>query len=223
MPGAERNRAGSAAGFTLIEVLIALAIAAVIAAAAYTGLSTVMTGVESTRAVSDRTWAVNRALMFLSRDLRQFADRPVRDEFGETEPALQGGPAARFALSFTRRGWHNPTGQPRSALERVNYVIEDEALWRESYPVLDRAGDTEPRRVRLLDDVLDMRLAFLRDVANLNPGGSGTVVDTRNWPESWVVDTANPGALLEPPAALELTLELADWGEVKRLYVLPPL
>lgn len=211
------------AGFTLIEVLIALAIAAIIAAAAYTGLSTVMAGVDSSRAVAERTWEINRALMFLSRDLRHFADRPVRDEFGELEPALQGGRAARFLLSFTRRGWHNPQGHPRSSLQRVNYVLEDEALWREFYPVLDRAGDTEPQRVRLLDGVLDLRLAFLNDVANLNPAARGTEVDTRNWPENWVVDTSRPGAELAPPVALNITLDLEDWGEVKRLYVLPPL
>ncbi|MBN7795433.1 type II secretion system minor pseudopilin GspJ [Parahaliea mediterranea] len=215
--------AGSAAGFTLIEVLIALAISAVIAAAAYTGLSTVITGVESSRAQAERTWEVNRALMFLSRDLRAFADRPVRDEFGDIEPALQGGRAARFLLSFTRRGWHNPNGHPRSALQRVNYVLEDEALWRETYPVLDRAGDTEPLRVRLLDGVVDLRLAFLADVGALNPGGRGIEVDTRGWPENWVANTSDPGARLDPPVALEITLDLDDWGELRRLYVLPPL
>jgi len=217
------ERAGAAAGFTLIEVLIALALTAVVAAAAYTGLSTVITGVENTRKVAQRTWEVNRALMFISRDLRQFTNRPVRDEFGDREPALQGGPAARFLLSFTRNGWHNPNGHPRSGLQRVNYLLEDEALWRETYPVLDRAGDTEPQRVRLLDHVIDLQLGFLADIDRLNPADSGTEVDTRNWPESWLADVGDPGAELSPPVALELTLELEDWGEVTRLYVLPPL
>jgi general secretion pathway protein J len=211
-----------AGGFTLVEVLIALAITVVITAAAYTGLATVMAGVESSRAVAERTWAINRALMFLSRDLRQFADRPVRDEFGASEPAMQGGRAARFLLSFTRRGWHNPNELPRSALQRINYSLEDETLWRESYPVLDRAGDTEPARVALLEGVLDLRLAFLNSPSNLNPGRDISL-DTRNWSDSWVADTSRPDAELPPPAALELTLELVDWGEVRRLYVLPPL
>ncbi|TXS96282.1 type II secretion system protein GspJ [Parahaliea maris] len=217
MPASRR-----AAGFTLVEVLIALAISAFIAAAAYTGLSTVMTGVERTRAEAERTWEINRALNFLSRDLRQFADRPVRDEFGDVEPALQGGPAARFLLSLTRAGWYNPQGHPRSSLERVNYVIEDEALWRESYPVLDRAAETEPLRVRLLDDVVDMRLLFLSDIGAVNPSARGTDIDTRAWPENWVANLSDPGVDLAPPIAVEVQLELEDWGEVRRLYVLPP-
>ena len=212
----------AARGFTLVEVLIALAITAFVAAVAYTSLSTVITGVESARAGAERTQAINRTFMLLSRDLRQFVERPVRDEFGDTEPALSGGEAARFALSFTRAGWHNPNGLPRSHLQRVNYRFEDQALWRESYPVLDRAGDTEGTPVRLLDDVDYLELAFLGSVDQLRLG-RGTNVDTRQWPENWVVDTSDPGALPSPPVAIEVTLGLPDLGEITRLYVLPPL
>ncbi len=212
-------RFSPARGFTLVEVLIALAITAFVSTIAYTSLSTVITGMERTRENAERSYQVNRAWMIITRDLRQFANRPVRDEFGDEEPALVGGPAARFTLSLTRGGWHNPNGHLRSNLQRVNYRLEDNALWRDSYPVLDRAGDTEPASVRLLDDVEDLRLLFLgsSDLA----GGTGINLDTRQWPDNWVVDTSQPDALLTPPAALEITLQLADWGEMKRLYELP--
>ncbi len=206
-------------GFTLVEVLIAMAITAFVATVAYTGLSTVITGMESTRENAQRSYEVSRAWMIITRDLRQFANRPVRDEFGELEPALQGGPVARFALSLTRGGWHNPNALLRSNLQRVNYRVEDNALWRDSYPVLDRAGDTEPARVILLSDVDDLRLLFLGSVDTA--GGTGINLDTRQWPDNWVVDTSQPGATLAPPAALQVTLQLADWGEMTRLYVLP--
>ena len=206
-------------GFTLVEVLIAMAITAFVATVAYTGLSTVITGMESTRENAQRSYEVSRAWMIITRDLRQFTNRPGRDEFGELEPALQGGPVARFALSLTRGGWHNPNALLRSNLQRVNYRVEDNALWRDSYPVLDRAGDTEPASVILLSDVDDLRLLFLGSVDTA--GGTGINLDTRQWPDNWVVDTSQPGATLAPPAALQLTLQLADWGEMTRLYVLP--
>ncbi len=206
-------------GFTLVEVLIAMAITAFVATVAYTGLSTVITGMESTRENAQRSYEVSRAWMIITRDLRQFTNRPVRDEFGELEPALQGGPVARFALSLTRGGWHNPNALLRSNLQRVNYRVEDNALWRDSYPVLDRAGDTEPASVILLSDVDDLRLLFLGSVDTA--GGTGINLDTRQWPDNWVVDTRQPGATLAPPAALQVTLQLADWGEMTRLYVLP--
>lgn len=217
-----RAPGGNSAGFTLIEVLIALAITAFVSAIAYTSLSTVIAGVESTREVSQRTYEVNRAWMIITRDIRHFVARPVRDEFGELEPAMSGGPAARFPLSFTRAGWHNPRAQLRSHLQRVNYRIEDETLWRDAYPVLDRAGDTEPVSARLLEGVEYMDLGFL-DSLERAQGGDSATLDTRQWPESWVVDSSDPGATLAPPIALELRLQLVDWGSMRRVYELPPL
>ena len=212
-----------AAGFTLIEVLIALAITAFVSMIAYTSLSSVLTGVERLRESTDRTYEINRAFMIMSRDLRQFVNRPVRDEFGELEPALSGGRLARFALSFTRTGWHNPNGHPRSYLQRVNYRLEDEALWRDTYPVLDRAGDTEPDTVLLLEGVEDLRLAFLGSLETLQTQSGSTTLDTASWVENWVPDSSAPGAGLASPIAVEISLQLQDWGEMRRLYALPPL
>lgn len=217
-------RAGrAAAGFTLIEVLIALAITAFIAAIAYSSLATALQAVESTRATARRSYELNRALMIISRDLRQFVARPVRDEFGQLEPAMAGGTAARFPLSFTRTGWHNPNGISRSNLQRVNYRVEDGALWRDAYTVLDRVPDTAPQQVRLLEGVEVLELVFLGALTDVQPGGRGINLDTSDWQGSWVADTSAPDAELPAPVALEFRLQLEDLGEVRRLYALPPL
>lgn len=210
-------------GFTLVEVLIALGITAFVSAIAYTSLSSALTGVESTRATTRRVVEVNRAWSIISRDLRQFVPRPVLDEFGEEEPAMVGGPAARFALSLTRTGWHNPVGHPRSHLQRVNYRWEDDALWRDSYNVLDRVGDTEPQEVMLLDGVEQIQFFFLGSLQGVDAPSNSTEIDTRNWAENWVRDTSVPDQTLEPPLAVEVRLQLVDWGELRRIYVLPPL
>lgn len=217
-----RAPASGSRGFTLIEVLIALSITTFVATIAYTSLSTALSGVESTRDVSERSYEVNRALMVLNRDLRQLVDRPVRDEFGELESALMGGDLARFPLAFTRAGWHNPGALQRSQLQRVAYRVEDETLWRDSWPVLDRAGDTEPYSVRLLDGVEFMELAFLQSLERLNLGPDDESIDTEGWDDNWV---RLPGVASDQglPVALELKLELTDWGELRRLYALPPL
>jgi general secretion pathway protein J len=211
-------------GFTLVEVLIALSITAFVSMIAYSSLSSVISGVESMRESTDRTYEINRAWMIISRDLRQFVPRPVRDEFGEEEPALSGGPVARFALSFTRAGWHNPNANPRSNLQRINYRIEDEALWRDSYTVLDRAGNTEPQSVLLLDGVEYMELAFLASLQGVQKESGGSGLDTSDWVESWIVDDqASAAGAASPPVALEIRLQLDDWGEMRRMYALPPL
>lgn len=226
VPVASRTSRGrgvlhSGGGFTLIEVLIALAITAFVATIAYSSLSAVISGVESTRAAATATYELDRALMIISRDLRQFTARPVRDEFGQEEAAMQGGPLARHLLSFTRAGWHNPNQHTRSNLQRVNYLVEESALWRESYLILDRVGDSEPQRVKLLDGVEEMRIGFLSSLAAVESGNDGKTLDTRNWIENWIVDTSTPDVELPPPAALEIRLELEGWGELTRLYELP--
>lgn len=212
---------GAARGFTLVEVLIALAVTAFVAAASYAGLSAAIDGVAATRAAAERTQALDRALMLISRDLRQFAPRPIRDEFGEAEPALTGGRLAPFPLTLTRTGWHASTRRPRSHLQRVSYYLEDDALWRLSWPVLDRAGDSEAQRVRLLEDVTALELRFLPDLEQLR-STRGAAVDSRDWERDWVPAVGGSGALA-PPAAVELRLTLGDLGELRRSYALAPL
>lgn len=214
---------GSARGFTLIEVLIAMAVTAFVATIAYTSLASALSSVDQLRASADRATEINRAWLILSRDLDEFIARPVRDEFGQVEPAMLGGEAARFLLSFTRAGWHNPNAHPRSNLQRINYRLEDGALWRDSYVVLDRSGDSEPQSVRLLDDVEYMELSFLASLAEVQSSSGDFTLDTRNWADNWVRDSSAPDSLVQPPAALEIRLQLSDWGEMRRLYALLPL
>jgi general secretion pathway protein J len=80
-----------ASGFTLVEVLVAMAITALISVMAYTGLSSALSGAESMRAAATRAHEINQALSMLSRDLRQVVNRPVVDELGQLSPAFSGG------------------------------------------------------------------------------------------------------------------------------------
>jgi general secretion pathway protein J len=210
-----------AGGFTLVEVLIALAITAFVAAAAYSGISAVLTAAEQLGASGTRLADINRALGLLDRDLRQFIDRPVRDEYSELQPGLSGGPLAYFPLALTRAGWHNSRALPRSDLQRVYYYLEDGALWRAYYPVLDRGAAVERLEARLLDDVEEFELRFLRAPEELRIS-KDSVVDTLNWERNWVSDRSGvEAALPQPPLAVEVRLQLADLGFLRRLYVLP--
>jgi len=209
-------------GFTLIEVLIAMAITAFIAVVAYSGLSAVILGVDSVRAEAARLNELSRVFNLLSRDLRQVVNRPVYDEFGSRRSALEGGPLAREMLSFTRAGWHNTAGSPRSALQRVSYYLDDGALVRASWPVLDPATAIEPIETILLENVEVFEVRFLADTTALSVNQDSTI-DRRLWAENWIADISQPGQLAEPPVAAEIRLEIEGWGELERLYVLPPL
>ena len=158
------SRVQSYRGFTLVEVLVAMAITAFVSLLSYQTLSTALTGIESAREASERLHEINRAFTVMSRDIRQLTNRPVVDEFGQLASAVSGGPLARDPLRLTRSGWHNSTGAPRSTLQRVAYRLEEGQLLRLTYPVVDRTTAIEPRETVLLENVDTLEFRFLPTV-----------------------------------------------------------
>ncbi len=207
-------------GFTLVEVLIAMAITALVSVVAYSGLSAALSGAESLRSSASRSHDLQQTLGLLSRDLRQVVNRPVIDEFGQRVPALTGGELAQTMLSLTRAGWHNSTAAPRSTLQRVRWWLEEEQLWRGHFPGLDRTTGTELIETPMIDNVTRFELRFLPSLDQVE-SDRNDVIDRRNWQENWVADLSQPDQLPLPPVAVEVLLEVAGLGEIRRLYVLP--
>ena len=207
-------------GFTLVEVLVAMAITALISVVAYGALSSALSGAESLRSTMVRSQDINQTLMLLSRDIRQVVNRSVIDEFNQRAPALSGGALSRYPLTLTRAGWHNSTGAPRSTLQRVRWWIEDDVLWRAHFPVLDRTPGTEAIETAMLDDVERFEVRFMPTISDVK-SDRDDVIDDRNWRDNWMLDVSQPGLELPTPAAIEIVLQIAKLGEVRRLYVLP--
>ena len=211
-----------ARGFTLVEVLVAMAITALVAVVSYSALSAALASAERLRVSAQRAQEIGRVMAMLSRDIRQTASRTVIDEFGQRTPAVMGGELARDMLTVTRAGWHNSTGAPRGTLQRVDWWLEEETLWRGYFPVLDITPGTERIETAVLDGVERFEVRFLPNVAALEINRDD-VIDRRNWEDSWVADLSQPDQGLPPPAAVEVTMEVSGLGEVTRLYVLPAI
>ena len=114
-------------GFTLVELLVAVAVFAAVAAIAYGGLSQIAQTRGALAQEQDRFAALNRAMNNVVRDLRQAVARPVRGNYGETVPALRG---SSDSLELSRLGFANPLAEPRSHIERVIYALTDNKLRR---------------------------------------------------------------------------------------------
>lgn len=198
-------------GFTLIELLVALAIFAVIVVMAYGGLNTVLQVHSHLEQQGTQLAQLQIAFTWLERDLEQIIDRPIRDEYGDKQPAIQG---TLHQLELTRAGWRNPAQQPRSTLQRVAYQLEDKILWRSYWQMLDRAQDSRPLKVDLSSNITELKLRYL---------------DSRlQWHEQWP-----PAAVLETPAAesnnqlqptlkaIEVTVTVVRWGQLTRLFRVP--
>ncbi len=198
-------------GFTLIEVLVSLVLTGLVAVLAYGALSSTIAASESTDDEARRLQSLEQAFRLLQRDIAQVVVRPVFDNYGERQAVFSGGRAGEPLMSFTRAGWHNARGQQRSRLQRVDYRLENNRLWRDYWFNADRSPVDEPVSVELLSDLVGMRIRFL-------DGSAGTPgADSNQWRESWLARDAADRI----PAAVEIVLELEVWGEVRRLFVLP--
>lgn len=194
----------SSLGFTLLELLVATAVFAVLSSLAYGGLSAVLSARDETRRQAQRLQEVQTALQMLEQDLAQAVVRSIRDENGETRPAMLGSTEQNI-LELTRAGWANPAEQPRSSQRRVAYGHKDGELLRASWYVLDRAQDTLAQQNVVLTGVQAWHLRFLDS--------------ERAWREEW--PPLGAGAATPFPLAVEVSMELRDWGVIRRLLRLP--
>ncbi len=203
MPCPERTSAG---GFTLVELLVAVAIVAVIGVIALTGLSTVLQQQAIAEERSQRWRDIQFAMRVIAQDLAQLHPRAARDESGETwQPGFQVGVTEQFAVEFSRGGWANPAGLPRGHVLRVAYGWEENGstLVRFHWPAVDRTLTTPPVRTELLGGVDDMQIR-LQDRSG-------------QWHVEWPpLDMPAPASLVVPPRLVEFNLYLEDFGHLWR-------
>ncbi|AYF87417.1 type II secretion system minor pseudopilin GspJ [Pseudomonas sp. JS3066] len=193
------------AGFTLLELLIAIAIFALLAIGTWRMLGAVLDSDEATRLQEQQLRELVRGISAFERDVRQVISRPIRDAYGESRAALLGEQSGDGdSLELTRSGWRNPTGTQRSRLQRVRWQLSGERLERRYWTVLDQAQDSLPRVQNALDGVTSMKLRYMDD--------SGDWQDS--WPPAGLSDDERLDRL---PRALEITLQHRRYGELRRV------
>jgi general secretion pathway protein J len=219
------GRAGS--GFTLIELLVALFIAAVMFAMGYGAINQALQSRGAIRRHQRDLVQLQTAMSIMEQDFVQLAPRPVRSPDGNGYlPCLQGSPlsdtsgmtsdasagsnSAAPLVALTRSGWSNPTGLPRTELERVAYVLDNGTLVREHWNVLDATLSSIPVRRNLLKHLRSVSFRYMQPT-------------TRTWVDIWPSAAAAGQSLQDAyyrlrPLAVEVTLDTREWGKITRIF-----
>ena len=194
-------------GFTLIEVLIAIAIFAILSVLAYGGLNSVIESKQQTEDALTRLRQLQLTMTKLQRDIEQVSAREAKDEFGGSLLKLSSGQDSELLIQFTRNGWRNPAELTRSHLQRVAYKLDEDKLIRMTWPYVDRAQDSQVIETLLIDNISEIKFKFY---------------DSESWSDNWPSQsTFTSDEPQDLPRAVEVTLKMGDWGEIVRLFRVP--
>lgn len=195
----------SVRGFTLLEVLMAVAIFVVVGAMAMGGYNELVKQSERVGGNAARTRAVQSTMQRMAQDFAALEPRPIREPLGDSlEPALRADDRTEELVNLTRSGWSNPAGVSRATLQRVSYRLEEDKLRRDYWVMLDRTLSAEPVSTVLLDHVNEVSLRFMDQ--------------NRSWHTQWPpLGYSAPDLARLRPIAVEITLDLEDWGKLVRL------
>ncbi|BFM22387.1 type II secretion system minor pseudopilin GspJ [Gilvimarinus japonicus] len=221
-------------GFTLIEVVIALAITAVIMTFSFQAFTTAERSATASAEVMARVNELDRTWQILGQDLRNILS-PVDAREDTTVPGGLRRPfrgasvydntsGEQLVLQFTRNNWLNPMNRPRSDLQQVIYRIKDGTLWRDYRPernlvIEDWLFAEDMIQQQMLTDISEMELKFLSG-QRLQQQGQGVLEGddyARDWDESWPSSSQRQFDTSTPLAVL-VSIELEDGLVSERLY-----
>lgn len=196
-------------GFTLIEIMVAMAIFAIIGIASTGVLNSVINSDKLSSERFEKLEELQRAMLTIERDILQIVPRASRVNGEPLGVVISGGDdvlnSDADGLGFVRVGWHNPQMLlPRSTLQAIGYRIQEEQLQRLYGNYVDNVIGYEPKIKILLTDIEDFRVSFLTEVGQLEE------------PEKW--DESYSSATL--PLAVSITLMSKTFGEIRREFIL---
>lgn len=197
-------------GFTLMEVLVALVIVALMSGIAYRGLTALLD--TRVRLVEEnRKWR-DIALLFarIENDVGSTVSRPIRDSNNLLAPPFVGKPdpvgKVDAHLVLSRMGVADQSGN-LSDVQRVGFRLSKEGVVEQLlWPVLDQAPRSEPAVIELLRGVKEFELRYFDDLGVLQP----------RWPLS---GSGQAAAVL--PNAVQLIVGLESGERFTRIFMLP--
>ena len=201
-------------GFTLVEILIALFIFAIMGVMVAFGLHSVINTHKHVSDLDNQLQRLEVAQTLLRRDVRQAVDRSVLDGQGHRIPAFYADD--NESIAFTRGGVLNPFAmQRRSDLQRMGYACSDNKLIRTMWPVLDRVSTTEAQSTTLLTGISECSFELIGSLGQIS----------KVWPlptqASEAITSNASQQKSDLPAMVRVTFNLKKMGQVIDFIPIP--
>ena len=197
-----RTRCLGGRGFTLIEILVALVILAVVALLAYRATAAMSDGEARLSAESERWRTLDGFFARLEADMREAVPRGSRHG-AAVEPAWwsqAADSAGNTALAFTRAGPEFAV-EPGVAGQRIGYRLVGDRIEVIYWPQLDNVDDARASAYTLVAGARQFRVSQL---------GAGAA-----WLQRWPVTGDSP-----VPRAVRIEITLDDGTSIDREIVL---
>lgn len=197
-------------GFTLLELMVAISIFAIISLLAMGGLSQVLDTQAHTEKKMQSLTQFQMFFTIMSRELQQLSLRPIRDEYGAVIGSLNSETSEGIAgIEFTHQGRF--TLGNSTSLQRVAYYLEDHQLIKKIWPVLDRVEDSQAIKRVVLKEIDELNFSFYQINAS-DTLAEQTNEAQINWQSSFEEDDK---LVLR---AIKVSLQSNHFGELYRVF-----
>lgn len=187
-------------GFTLIEVMVAVGIFAVIASIVGPATVQFLDIRERVNKKQDQLDGLQKTFLFLANDFRYASNRLGKDEYGEIGDAtLMVGDDSLVDLTAS---YPDLSLAGLNVPRRVRWVLEDKVLQRIQSPVMDPDSETRVLRQSLLQDVADVEI-------ELSIVADGRDDTSKRWDEQSRL-----------PDKITVTIELENGVEYRRVFTM---
>lgn len=187
-------------GFTLIEILLALTIFAILATITSSTLYYSFNARTQVNIQANQLNDLQMAISIIQQDTTQAINRPIRGNEMRLFPAVIG--QGQY-FEFTRGGFVNPQStMKRSTLKRVAFVCSGDKLLHRTWNTLDAINRKSYQDRTLLTNLNECAFSYFSQ--NLQ-----TLSD-------WREQTNEPF-----PKSVQVNLDLKDWGKISLLFTIP--
>jgi len=205
-----------ARGFTLVEVLVTMAIFALIGIASFTVLDQMSKTKTQSEEAREQLQSMQFSWLMIEQDLRQAVGKPTRPNgtdvvrrYVSSDERLAESDSGLLAL--VKSGYDNPgLLLPRAELQPVIYRVREGVLERISYAYVNDRSD-EPAVQPLMTGVEEFNVRFFRAQQSAGDRLQNQGINS-GWQGSW--DTEG-----DMPLAIEITVVSKAYGEIRRQFL----